>query len=375
MIFERHHLVAGISKRILKGEIVDSFETVCRHKEGRSVDVSLTISAITDPQGRIVGVSKIMRDITERKRSEATQHRVEVLAASNLKLEAEITRRVAGQAALKQSEKELSESLANARRQQEELRLLTREVLSVQEEERKNISRELHDVIAQTLTGINIRLAALKKSATFDSADLERSISQTQKLVEHSVDIVHRFARELRPAVLDDLGLVPALHTYLKDFTARTGVRTHLTAFAGVEQLDTARRTVFFRVAQEALMNVSRHAHASRVEVTLKQLPDGFGLTIADDGKSFSVEKTMLANRGKRLGLLGMMERLEMVHGKFNVISAPGQGTTIEAQIPFSKKKGGKSKNNYEKNHRPARRRPHHCARRFPQDARTRRRP
>ena len=294
-----------------------------------------------DKQGRVLQWFGTNTDIEDQQRAAETQRRAEVLAASNRKLEKEIVRRVAGEAALQQSEKELSQSLVNARRQQEELRLLTHEVLSAQEEERKRISRELHDVIAQTLAGINVRLAALKKPAAFKTTDLERNITKTQQLVEQSVDIVHRFARELRPAVLDDLGLIPALHTCLKDFTTRTGIRTHLTAFAGVEQLDAARRTVFFRVAQEALMNVSRHAHASRVEITLKKLPDGFGLTIADDGKSFSVEKTVLANRGQRLGLLGMRERLEMVGGKFNVESAPGQGTTIEAQIPFSKKNRG----------------------------------
>ena len=338
MIFDRHHLVAGISKRIHRGEIIGSFETVCRHKEGRSVDVSLTISSITDAQGRIVGTSKIMRDITERKRSEATQHRLEVLAASNKKLEAEITRRAAVEVALKQSEKDLSQSLANARRQQEELRLLTREVLSVQEEERKRISRELHDVIAQTLTGINIRLAALKKSSSLSDKGLDRNISRTQKLMEHSVDIVHQFARELRPAVLDDLGLIPALHTYLKDFTARTGILTDLTAFAGVETVDAAWRTVLFRVAQEALMNVSRHAQASRVKVSLLKLPDGISMKIADNGKSFSVQQTLVANGGKRLGLLGMRERIEMVGGKFNIVSSPGEGTTVEAQISSGKK-------------------------------------
>ncbi len=94
------------------------------------------------------------------------------------------------------------------------------------------ISRELHDVIAQTLTGINVRLAALKKESTLNNKDLQRNIASTQRLVEKSVDIVHRFARELRPAVLDDLGLIPALHSFMKDFTKRTGVRVSLTAFA-----------------------------------------------------------------------------------------------------------------------------------------------
>ncbi len=151
--------------------------------------------------------------------------------------------------------------------------------------------------------------------------------------MEKSVDIVHQFARELRPAVLDDLGLIPALHSFMKNFTARTGVHAHLTAFAGVEQLDTARRTVLFRVAQEALTNVARHAQASRVEVSIQKLPDGVCMKIKDDGKSFQVERVLRGKGSKRLGLLGMRERLEMVGGRFEVESAPGKGTTVTAQI------------------------------------------
>jgi signal transduction histidine kinase len=94
---------------------------------------------------------------------------------------------------------------------------------------------------------------------------------------------------------------------------------------------------VLFRVAQEALTNVARHAKASRVEVSIQKLPDGICMKITDDGKSFQVERTLHANNGKRLGLLGMRERLEMVGGKFNVESVPGKGTTIIAQIPFGK--------------------------------------
>jgi signal transduction histidine kinase len=217
---------------------------------------------------------------------------------------------------------------------QEQLRLLSRQLLSAQEEERKMISRELHDQIAQTLTGINIRLASLKTESTLNTKGLQKKISSTQRLVEKSVDIVHRFARELRPTVLDDLGLIPALHSFMKSFTKRTGVRTSLTAFAAVEQLDTAKRTVLFRVAQEALTNVARHAQASRVEVSIEKLPDCICMKIKDDGKSFNMERTLHVNGGKRLGLLGMRERLEMVGGKFVVESSPGKGTTIQAQIP-----------------------------------------
>jgi signal transduction histidine kinase len=224
--------------------------------------------------------------------------------------------------------------LEKSDRLQEQLRQLSRQILSAQEDERKKISRELHDVIAQTLTGINVRLAALKKEAAINTKGLDRNIARTQLLVEKSVNIVHEFARELRPAVLDDLGLIPALHSFVKLFSKRTRIRVHLKVFAEVEQLDIARRTVLFRVAQEALTNVSRHAHASRVEVSIQKLANGICMKIKDDGKSFEAERMMRSRGRKHLGLLGMRERLEMVGGHFDVASARGDGTTITARIP-----------------------------------------
>jgi signal transduction histidine kinase len=259
------------------------------------------------------------------------------LSASNLELEQEIAQRKAVEAALKKSERHYSQLLEQSDRLQEHLRQLSRQILSAQEDERKRISRELHDVIAQTLTGINIRLATLKKEASTNTQGLERNIANTQRLVEKSVDIVHQFARELRPAVLDDLGLIPALHSFVKAFSQRTRIQVQLTAFAGVEQLDSAKRTVLFRVAQEALTNVSRHAKAQRVSVHIENLPAGVSMKIKDDGKSFRVERVLQGKGSKRLGLLGMRERVEMVGGTFCVESAPGQGTTIKVEIPFAK--------------------------------------
>ncbi len=264
---------------------------------------------------------------------ETLSQRTVELAASNLELSLEIRQRQAVEAALKKSKVHYSQLLAKSDRLQEQLRRLSRQVLSAQEDERKKISRELHDVIAQTLTGINLRLATLKKDAALDSKGLERNIARTQQLVTKSVNIVHHFARELRPAVLDDLGLIPALHSFMKNFTARTGVHTRLTAFAGVERLDASRRTTLYRVAQEALTNVGRHAQASRVEVDLRERGGRICMTIKDDGKSFRVERVLNARGGKRLGLLGMRERLEMVGGRFAVDSAAGKGTTITAEI------------------------------------------
>jgi len=141
--------------------------------------------------------------------------------------------------------------------------------------------------------------------------------------------------------VLGDRGLIPALDFLMKNFAAGTGVRTCLTAFEEVEQLETARRTVLFRVAQEALTNVARHAKASRVDVSIQKLPDCIYMKIQDDGKSFPVERVLHSNGGKRLGLLGMRERVEMVGGRFEIESAPGKGTAITAQIPPGKAAGG----------------------------------
>ena len=264
------------------------------------------------------------------------------LAASNRQLKQEIVRRQAVEEALRKSEQHYSQLLEQSRHLQEQLRHLSRQILSAQEEERKKISRELHDEIAQTLTGINVHLATLRTEATVNTKGLKKKISRTQRLVEKSVNIVHRFARELRPTVLDDLGLIPALHSFMKDFTKRTGIHIRFTASAGLEQLDSAKRTVLYRVAQEALTNVAQHAQASRVEVSIQKLRDAIRMEIKDNGKSFEVERVLFAKRNKRLGLLGMRERVEMVGGSFAVESAPGKGTTIRAQIPFGNGNGKK---------------------------------
>ena len=268
------------------------------------------------------------------------------LAASNRQLQQEIVQRKSVEESLRKSEQDYSQLLKQSEHMQERLRLLSRQLLVAQEEERKMISRELHDQIAQTLTGINVRLASLKTGATLNHKGLEKKISSTQRLVEKSVDIVHRFARELRPTVLDDLGLIPALHAFMKSFARRTGVHAHLTAFAAVEQLDTARRTVLFRVAQEALTNVARHAQASRVEVNIEKLPGSIGMEIKDDGKSFNVERALQASGGNHLGLLGMRERLEMIGGRFVVESSAGKGTSIHAQLPLGKARARRRRKN-----------------------------
>ena len=279
-------------------------------------------------------------DVTAHKMAEEAQHRIEAITRENLALQHEITRRKVAEDTIRQSERHQIQLLEQSNQMQQQLRQLSHRILHVQEEERKRISRELHDEITQTLVGINVHLATLAKK-TLDPKDLKKKIAQTQKLVEKSVEIAHQFALKLRPTMLDDLGLIPALRSLMKSFMEETGIRVSLTAFEEVEKLNSAKRAVLYRIAQESLNNVARHAQATKVEVSIQRLPKALLMQIKDNGKSFDVESTLKPGKNKRLGLIGMRERLEMVNGQFAIESAPGKGTTIQAQIPFA----GRAKN------------------------------
>ena len=309
---------------------------VRRHDIGLTESYEWQLQRVILPSGEY-GVVCFFTNVTARKKMESSQRRIEVLAASNKKLEQEIAHRRTVEWKLERSERHQRQLLHRSCQMQGQLRLLSHRILQAQEEERKRISRELHDVIVQTLTGINIRLAALKKEATRSTKGLDRNIARTQRLVETSVHIVHEFACNLRPMALDDLGLIPALHSFMIAFSARSGVRTRLTAYAGVEKLNAAKRTVLFRVAQEALTNVAKHAGASRAAISIQKVTNGICMKISDDGKCFEVDQAMQAQNGKRLGLLGMRERLEMVGGSLEVECTAGRGTTMIARIPIGK--------------------------------------
>lgn len=258
------------------------------------------------------------------------------LAKGNRQLKREVVRRKAGELAVKKAKEHYQSLFAQSQVMQKKLQLLTRQVLSAQEDERREISRELHDEVVQTLVGINVQLAALGKAASLGIRTLKAKIALTQRLVEKSVNAVHQFARELRPAVLDDLGLIPALHAYMKTVAARKRLKIRLTAFAGVETLDTARRTVLYRVGQEALTNVARHAEASQVDMSIVQIDGAIRMEVHDNGKAFHVLHTLSSRTNKRLGLIGMRERVEMVGGTLSIESEPGRGTTVRAEVPFT---------------------------------------
>lgn len=280
-----------------------------------------------------------------KKANDSLVQRTAQLGDSNRRLKNEVVQRKSAQKALHLSDQNHRILLKEARSMQQRLRHMSHQVLSAQEEERKEISRELHDEIVQTLTGINVQLATLKIESGVSKRSFSKHISYTQKLVEKSVNIVHQFARDLRPTLLDDLGLIPALHAYMKGFTRRTGLRVGFSTFADVERLSNDKRTVLYRVSQAALVNISQHAEATTVSVKITNPPLAVLMQIKDDGKSFDVSRVLDSRKNKRLGLIGMRERVEMVGGTFHVESSPGIGTTISATIPFNL---GAKNGNYE---------------------------
>ncbi len=255
------------------------------------------------------------------------------------RLGVEVAKRKSAEKSLRASEAHHAKSLAEADFLKERLQALSHQVLRMQEDERKKISRDLHDVIAQSLMSINVRLATLRKQAGLNTRDFRRNIASTQRLLEKTALVVHRFASALRPPVLDDLGLVPALRSFMKDFTLRTAVPADLKVCSGAEKLAPARRTALFRVAQEALTNVERHSAASSVTVAIRQTAGSIVMTITDNGRGFSVRKVLLTRGNRHLGLLGMQERVEMVGGTFLIESTRGRGTSVTVAMPTGRLK------------------------------------
>lgn len=312
---------------------------VCEVKLLKSGEVSFWASlhggGETSPSAPYTESRIAVSDITALKLAQEAQQRIEVLSATNDELKREIARRQSVEESLRKSEQHQIQLLDKARLLQDQLRDLSHRIIETREDERKRISRELHDDITQTLVGITVNLEALAKEASIKPGELRKKIIQTQRIVEKAVRIVHDFARELRPTSLDDLGLIVTLHSYLNDFMARTGIRVRFRTFADVEKMGGRQRTVLFRIVQEALVNVDKHADAKQVDVSIRKISDSIQLEVSDDGKSFDVERTLNNKNNKRLGLVGMREQAEMAGGELTIESSPGQGTKVFVTLPF----------------------------------------
>jgi len=210
---------------------------------------------------------------------------------------------------------------------EDERRRSGRLVLRAQEEERRRLARDLHDEVNQALTAILLRLEALSHSAP---PELEDELSELKRLVNQAMNELLQLARQLRPTALDDHGLLPAMASQVRRFAAQTGIKTDLNTTGEGSQLQPDEEIAIFRIAQEALANIARHADARLVEVDLRSSESGgVQLTVRDDGRGF---ETGRPTRG--LGLGGMAERARLVGGELTIESRPGAGTQLCLKVP-----------------------------------------
>ena len=227
-------------------------------------------------------------------------------------------------------ENETSSHLREISRARTELKQLSARLVEAQEEERRAISRELHDEIGQALTGVLVEMANLSTLIRGGHVDaLEEKAAQIKGEVENSISVVRNLALLLRPSMLDDLGLVPALQWQAREVSKRSGVWVKVTAEQVSEDLPEGHKTCVYRVVQEALHNCMQHASAKHVEVTVRQEAEGLMLSIRDDGRGFD------SRHGRGMGLLGMEERVSHLGGRFTVGSTPGQGTLLQVMLPL----------------------------------------
>jgi signal transduction histidine kinase len=213
----------------------------------------------------------------------------------------------------------------------DQLQRLTSLVISAQEEERRRIARELHDDTAQALTSVLIRARLLARQAQIDS--VREGLLDLLEQITTAIDGVRRMALDLRPSTLDDLGLVPAVESYAREFSDRWGVPVRVHARANGHRLPRDQELLVYRIVQEALTNIAKHADATAVEIDLTADREHVEATVRDNGRGFDPAAT-LALRERGLGLFGMQERAQLAGGTLQLQSRPGTGTTVSLAIP-----------------------------------------
>ena len=217
-------------------------------------------------------------------------------------------------------------------------RLRASQIINAQEEERKRIARELHDETSQVLTSLLISLAILEESIQTEEA--RKRISDTRALAHQTLRAIRSLSIDLRPSALDDLGLLPALRWYLKEYQQKCSIEVEFHATGLKDRLPAEMETALYRIVQECLTNTARHSHARKATVTVREEADAVYGTIIDDGDGFdhaallklpSQERSL----GRGLGLTGMRERAVLLNGALEIHTAPGQGTRVEVRIPL----------------------------------------
>jgi len=306
----RAHFVARIRRGQAGEQLNDAVEYRVRKKDGRII-WGLLNATFHWEGGRIVGATVVANDITERKQME------EALRSSNDNLEGVVAERTA----------ELQS--ANTR-----LSALTRDIVTTQEEERRRVSRELHDEAGQALTALKLSLQTMQADLPAGSGTRPR-LGEAVTLTDTTLEQIRMLAQDLRPPALDTLGLDATLEGLCRQFARRTLVQV---SYVGVELPGfTGPATIcLYRFLQEALTNAARHGHATEIQVRLEKDAECVCLSVEDNGQGFDTQK-VFSDQGnaKSIGLIGMQERTKMVGGQLEIYSNPGRGTRLIARVPL----------------------------------------
>ena len=276
--------------------------------------------------GEVEGFAKIAHDFTKHKRE------TEKLQQTNDALEAGVAEQTIE---LRAANEALKSEIAERRVAEERIKRLLREIVHTQEGERRRIARDLHDQMGQQLNALAINLDILKKECLEQNQLCDR-IETIQAIVEQLDSDVDFLTWELRPTILDDLGLLAALHKYVREWSKHFGISVEIVS-PGMDnkRLPPEVETMLYRIAQESLNNIAKHSEAKNASLLLERRPDEIWLTIEDDGNGFEQKKqAVFGGEGKGLGLIGIQERAALVGGTAEIKSQPGNGTSIFVRVP-----------------------------------------
>jgi len=307
-------------------------ETRLLHRRGGTVWVLMTANVIRDDDGQPTRTVAVVVDITERKRAERSLlEREEELRAARDELERRVAERTAELAHINDA---LQSEIAERRAAEERVRELLGQQVQAVEAERGRISRELHDTLGQHLAALALSLKSIGERAG-DAGGIGERTARAQESLRLMEDELDRLSYELRPLALDDLGLAEALRTHAEHWSKETGVAVDVhTHGLRTGRLPAVVETNVYRIVQEALTNVRKHARATRVGLIAERRPDQLRVVLEDDGAGFDVG-SVAPEAGRRLGLRGMSERARLVGAELEIESVPGRGTTIYLAVPL----------------------------------------
>jgi PAS domain S-box-containing protein len=328
---DRRQEEVGILRRLRNGERIDHFETVRKCKDGTLLDISVTISPVRDDRGRIVGASKVARDISDRKRADAALRRSEEqLRQLSATLDAEVRARTS----------ELEARNAEVLRQSDLLRELSWHVARAQEDERRHIARELHDSAGQTLTVLGLSAAELVSEAAGVAPELAKLGEGLQQLIQQLHREIRTASYLLHPPLLDEAGISSALGWYVQGLIERSGMSITLDISSDIGRLPGDMELVIFRLVQECLTNVHRHSESRTAAIRISSEGDEVRVEVTDRGIGIPPERlAKLQAGGSGIGIRGMQERLRQFRGSMKIESS-GSGTTVIATIPVPKRAG-----------------------------------